>query len=219
MLTIVCVWVKGHVPYGPEYVVKLRNMVARHTPRAHEFVCLTDRPKQLPRDIQTRPLLAPAGWFAWWQKLELWNPAYHFCGRMIYLDLDTLVVGDLGELADQPAHLIFAPPGGTFVPKDGRRVVARFNTSCIVWNGGEYASFHRYWLEYRASIVANYWGDQDLLGELAPPGVRAMPAEWFPRISALKMPPWPSDAKVILFKKPKPHQALEQWPWVKDWWK
>jgi hypothetical protein len=31
-------------------------------------------------------------------------------------------------------------------------------------------------------------------------------------------PPWPKEAKVVLVKKPKNHEAVERWPWFEAMW-
>src|SRR5688500_17668854 len=103
MTTVACVWVDGHVPFTADYVTRLRAMVARWMDRPYEFVCLTDRPYQIPT-VDTipvpPPILAIKGW---WSKIQLFNPAMPFTGRVLYLDLDTLIVGALAPILDFPS--------------------------------------------------------------------------------------------------------------------
>lgn len=98
MLTVVCV--KVGEKYGWGYVTRLRNMVARHLPEAHRFVCLTDSPiddvdvEQI--DVSTR--LLPG----WWAKMNLFDRRLMPSGRLLFFDLDTVIVGDLTPLAKWP---------------------------------------------------------------------------------------------------------------------
>lgn len=211
-LTVACVLVKGHVPFTAEYVVRLKSMCARSLGE-HRFVCLTDR--ELP-GIETIRIQAPDGIYAWWSKLELFNPAHGFTGRMLYLDLDVLVVGDLRPAADYPASFALVPDGAPgFMPRDGRKCVHRFNSSVMTWNAGE--RNHLY-TEWTPKVARRLWGDQDWIGEQAPSG-SAMPIEWFPRLSEAKRPPWPEAAKVILCKKPKNAAASCRWKWFDEAWR
>ncbi|ETV98746.1 hypothetical protein, variant [Aphanomyces invadans] len=95
-LTVVCV--KWGVKYGAEYVNKLHRGVARHLKSVrYTFCCLTDNAVGLAPEIDVR-LLAP-GWVGWWNKAQVFSPAFGWTGRMLYLDLDSVLVGSLDDLA------------------------------------------------------------------------------------------------------------------------
>ena len=96
--------------YGPEYVDALRRGVNRYL-RGHRFLCLSDTPV----GIWGEPLAHE--WPGWWAKVELFRPGL-FDGLVLYLDLDTLVVGPLEwatTYAGQLAVLgdLFQDPNGT----------------------------------------------------------------------------------------------------------
>lgn len=99
MKVVACV-LRGGGAYDPRYVVNLRNMVARHLPHPHRFVCFTDlsaKATLLPlahADVETIPLLHD--WPGWWAKMEMYDPRWPF--GVLYFDLDTLIVGDLTDL-------------------------------------------------------------------------------------------------------------------------
>lgn len=227
-VTIACVWVTGHVPYSVDYVVKLKSMVRRHMgERPFEFVCLTDRPQELAghcRPIIVKPY---AGIWAWWTKLELFNPARNFVGRVCCLDLDNVVVADLSPIIDYPAPLAFVPPGGNFKPK-GFKVVTRYNTSVIVFDPSDetarlYREFDPDQHARAGSLVRDpYWGDQDYIGDRIPDAA-TMPDAWFPRYSEINRDdngtPLMRDAKVLLVKKPKPHVAAGYDRWLAKAWR
>jgi hypothetical protein len=207
-LTVACVWVNGHVPFGVEYVDKLRTMVERHLAREHRFVCFTDRPKQLARDMDhIRIDTPPAGIKGWWSKLELFNREAGLTGRVLYLDLDTLVVDALDPIVDFPSPFALAPHAGTFNGKDGLLVIKKFNSSVMVWDAG---CNHDLYDNFTPAIARTLWGDQDWIGTVCP-NAAAMPAEWFPRLSEV-VGTWPAmepDAKVVLCKKPKNAEAVK----------
>lgn len=214
MITVACVLVKGHVPFRVEYVTKLKAMVARHLKRPHRFVCLTDRPEWFEGRVETITVPTPRPLKGWWSKIELFNQAHGFTGRVLYLDLDTLVVDSLDPIVDWPAPFALIPDAGTFEPRDGTKVVKKFNSSVMVWNAGVNYSLYDGW---NRDVASRLWGDQDWIGEQMPEA-QMMPSCWFPRLSELgDEPPLPT-AKVVLVKKPKNHIAADLHPWLKHIW-
>lgn len=216
-LTVACVWVQGHVPYSKEYVTRLASMTRRFLTREHRFVCLTDRPWLFADDsrIECIPIVKPPRVYAWWAKLELFNPAHELRGRVLYLDLDTLIVASLEDVVDVPADLALAPHAGQFNGKEGKSVVKRFNSSVMVWTAGTCDTL---FTEWRPAVADRLWGDQDWIGERRP-DADAMPLDWFPRLSSAEArPPFPAHARVILCKKPKNVEAASRWPWFREAW-
>ena len=204
-LTVACVWVNGHVPFTADYVVKLYSMVRRHLSRPFRFVCLTDRGYELPESIQTIPIHLPYRMKGWWSKIELFNAAHHWKGRVLYLDLDTLIVSALDDVVDFPAPFALAPHTGTFNGRDGLLVVKRFNSSVMVWDAGTQDYLYHKWTP---QVTRRLWGDQDYIGEQSKHAV-PMPLEWFPRLSQVQWPHVPVEAKVVLCKKPKNTDAAK----------
>lgn len=224
MLTVACVFVRGPYPYTADYVVRLERMVRRHLARPFHFVCLTDRASELPPDIDTIHIaslagLVPDNGAGYWNKLRLFDPEVGLTGRVLYLDLDSLVVAPLDPIVDYPAPL--ALTADAFVverahlntDRKGRRLVRRFNSSVMVWDGGTQSEL---WTRWSPAIAQQLSTDQDWIGEQSEAAI-GMPLEWFPRISRVQ-PPWPAEAKVVLVKKPKNHIAAEQWPWFEPMW-
>lgn len=217
-LTVSCVFVNGHVPFTKNYVTTLRSMVARILSVPHEFLCLTDRPHLFKNEgISTVEIPSPAyGVFAWWRKLHLFDPSIPQLqsGRCLYLDLDTLVIKDLDQIAllREPMALV-ADDAPSFHGKGARVTVKRFNSSVMVWDGGKYNSL---FTDFKVSVSRRLWGDQDWIGERLGDAV-AMPKEWFPRLSQCMVGPTP-EAKVVLCKKPKNSEAIKSIPWVKKAW-
>lgn len=225
-LTVVCVWVKGAYPYTAEYVTRLEKMARRFIPQPFGFVCLTDQPKALP-DIETIVIESPGDPVPQptrgiWSKIELFNP-FHFWNRhghrVLFLDLDVLIVASLLPIIEYPAELALTED--MFVEERkhlntdryGRGLVRRFNSSVIVFNGGTQNALCTHWTPKVALRLST---DQDWIGERAT-NAEAMPVAWFPRISRVQ-PPWPPDTKVVLVKKPKNAICAAQWDWFEPMW-
>lgn len=77
--------------FTPEWVHALRRGLNIWAPKGFRFVCLTD----MDLGLWGRPL--QHGWRGWWSKMELFRPG-QFEGRVLYMDLDTLPVGDLTDI-------------------------------------------------------------------------------------------------------------------------
>jgi hypothetical protein len=216
MTTVACVWVKGHVPYPVEYVSRLEAMVQRWIDRPYRFVCVTDRPGQLPTGVTPAVIPNQAPLYGWWSKVQLFNPRVALQGRVLYLDLDTLVVASLAPILDYPAPFALVPHAGKFDGMHGRQVVKRFNSSVMVWDAGTQAHLYKAWTP---QVAARLWGDQDWIGEqTAPDAAVAMPAAWFPRLSELGGSRPSGAAKVVLSKTPKNMEAARRWKWFDQAW-
>lgn len=214
MITVACLLVKGHVGYTPEYVRRLRGMVARWLWEPYRFVCLTDQPRRMPRGVEAIAIPNPRPLRGWWAKVRLFDDRHKFAGRMLYLDLDTLIVGPLAPIVQYPSPFALVPHSGSFEGRDGLAVVKRFNSSVMVWNAGEQS---RLFTEWPPKESGRLWGDQDAIGERAP-DASTMPAQWFPRLSEIGDGPVPQEAVIVLAKKPKPEEAARRWTWVREAW-
>lgn len=217
MTTVCCVFVRGHVRYTPEYVIRLAAMVKRRMDRPYRFVCLTDQPQAFKDKggVGTLRVDPWRGLFAWWAKIHLFAPSSGLIGRVLYLDLDTLVVGPLAPILDFPAAFALIPHAGRFEGKGTRKVVKRFNSSVMVWDEGATTDI---WERWTPEVSERLWGDQDAIGEWRPDAA-TMPESWFPRLSSIRGGPIPPDAKVILAKSPKNAEAARRWRWVSDVWR
>lgn len=223
-LTVCCVWVQGPYPYTADYVVRLERMVRRSLSRPFRFVCLTDQPALVPTSIETIAITTPsqaipANGRGFWTKLQIFHPDRAWRGRMLFLDLDTLIVAPLDPIVDFPAPLALTEDAlvleRAHLDRDrfNRLLVRKFNSSVIVWDGGRYTELFTRWGFADAERLST---DQDWIAEQAP-DAQGLPLAWFPRISRVQ-PPWPVEAKVILVKKPKNHIAAERWPWFEPMW-
>ena len=209
MLTVWCVCVG--TKYGPDEVLLLRDMVARHLAQPFDFWCLSDRKIPgvdclIPDDIGRYP--------GWWAKLLLFR--YATAGMHLYLDIDTVVVGDLSPLLSEQfsASANWAQSGHGGI-----------QSSVMAW-GGDYswivdqfdpgelrADPHHPYGRYGAT---DYWGDQGFLtAVLGNPGsgkVKPMQGVASYKYHCRQMGRPPEWARAVSFHgEPKAAECSEGW--------
>lgn len=92
-VTVVCV-LKSGGDFSERYVYNLLAMLKRNTTVPFKFVCLTDL--DVIEGVDIIPL--KDGLKGWWSKIELFRPGLFDTDRVVYFDLDTLIVGNIDEL-------------------------------------------------------------------------------------------------------------------------
>lgn len=95
MTTLVTVLRSGGV-YTAEWVARLQRSAEKHL-RPDRFVCLSDC------DVPCERIPLLHKWPGWWSKAELWRPGL-FEGLVLYVDLDTLLLGDATALWTYPGR-------------------------------------------------------------------------------------------------------------------
>lgn len=107
MLSVVC-WKWGGL-FGPEYVNRLHAALERHLHLPHELVCVTDDPVGLDADV--RVVEMPAR-FSQTPRCRRRMVQYgrefraHVQPRMLAIDLDVVVVGDLTPIVNRPEPIV-----------------------------------------------------------------------------------------------------------------
>ena len=189
MLSVASVLRSGGV-YDHFHVKRLQMHVARHLRQPYRFVCLTDIRLD---HVETVPLVH--GWPGWWSKLELFRPDA-LSGRVLYLDLDVSVVGDLAPLADFPAD--FAAIADYQFP-------LQLNSSVMVWDSGYADHLYTEFKPVAEVVMKRLHGDQQWIFEKLPFAAR-FPKRWVPSFKASGQPKSPPpDARVMVWHgQPKP---------------
>ena len=90
MIIVACV-LKSGGDYDAEYVRRLKEGVDNNL-SGHRFVCLSDV------DVPCERIPLRHSFAGWWAKLEL----FYLDGPVLFFDLDTVIVGDLTEIAAYP---------------------------------------------------------------------------------------------------------------------
>lgn len=180
MLTVACVNHGDYLGAGQEYVAKMRAMVARNMRQPYQFVCLRDE-----------------GAAGWWSKVELFRPG-RFVGRVLYFDLDSVVVGQLDELAETKGIIDLADWGWT---------THTLCSSVMAWDGDEHREIFG---RFTPAVMDRHRGDQDWITELG--GWNALPAHLCRsyRYDCIEGPP-ADCVHVSMHGKPKPHEIVGGW--------
>ena len=93
MIDVVCVlWGKK---FSDEYAYNLKSMVERNTTLPHRFICFSDREFN---GIETRKL--KPGHDGWWNKIQIFNTDFSLNKRVVFFDLDTLIVNNIDWLLE-----------------------------------------------------------------------------------------------------------------------
>lgn len=193
MITIATVLRSGG-DYGPEHVEALRRMCARHAP-AHRFVCLTDMPDRVGHGA----IELHRDWPGWWAKMEM----FWLRAPVLYLDLDTVIVRDIGPLIDAAAGREFVILRDFYRGQSNPRAM---QSAMMFWAGDQsrladgfeaqprfYLGGDQEYLEQHLGFTPDYWQD------IAPGAV-----------GSFKVSPRTADERVIIFHgRPRPWEQNE----------
>jgi hypothetical protein len=101
MINVVCVLRQGgKVGYDATWVEKLQRGVQRNLSLPHRFICFSDCAVNCER-IELLP-----GDRGFWSKLQLFRPGV-LSGPTLYLDLDTVICGNIDEIINRIQHQTF----------------------------------------------------------------------------------------------------------------
>jgi len=228
--------------YGPRQVHTLRDMVARHYPHPHRFICVTDDPAGLDAGVEVVPL--------WDDHASLPNPSFRggpscyrrlrvfardveplLGSRFLCLDLDVVITASLEPLLDRPeAFVAWKNPnplwpynGSMFMLTAGSRpqVWEQFNpaSSPAIANAAGCRGSDQGWMSYVLGRDEATWGPED--------GVYSYQDEILGRHRRTAVtqrlrrqpPELPANARLVVF-----HGAVDPWepqaaqitPWVKE---
>ena len=158
--------VRTGTKFGFEYVTKLRNMVSKNFMQPHRIVCLTDQPERCEWvdfvDITEARLVG------WWAKMMLFEPAWRERSRIIYLDLDTVVIGDLTPLVLVPHE--FAILESPVRLAGNKAYPCAYNSSVMTIGEGACTHIWKNFDRRRSQLMLAHdrYGDQAAIEELYP---------------------------------------------------
>jgi hypothetical protein len=218
-VNVICM--KWGTLFGPEYVNRLYYGVRRHMSIPFHFVCLTDDATGLDAGIDAKPLPeldVKGSTDLRWRKLTvLSEDLFGLKGPAIFLDLDTVVVGDLAPMFSLPGkfhicreRLLFPKKLRTFrrrllSPRRYRAANIEGNSSVFRFEIGEFAYVLDRYLRDPAAATRNYRREQDFLtltvreaGEL-----NYWPDDYCVSFLDGCIPPWPFN----YFRDPLPPES------------
>ncbi len=141
-----------NVSYSVKHVRWLQNMVNKFCGTGHDFVCLTDA--EIP-GVKTIPLRDNLP--GWWSKMELFRE-FDDC---FYIDLDTVLVGDISELLNYN-HKFTALRNFSSVVSSNR-----MGSAIMAWKGN-YKFIYDAFMKDQQKHIKEYttsekWGDQGFI--------------------------------------------------------
>lgn len=214
--------------YSPDYVNKLYNMVTRNTTVEHQFVCFTENPAGIDKNIHIEPLpqLAVKGW---WFKPYFMSNELPFRGTLLFLDLDLIVFRNIDKL------FTYKPESDFVIIRDFNRQIRRnwdrINSSVFRVKVGARQSAYQDFKVNQANYQKRMPGDQDWMYRYCKP-YDYWPDDW---IQSYKWemrgretltirngqrnfiepgePKILADTSIAVFHgKPDIHEAVDPWP-------
>jgi len=236
MVNVICM--KWGTKYGPEYVNRLRSMLARHLARPHRFICFTDDGTGIDAGVEIKPLPAmdlPPGKERGWRKLSTFaRPLFDLTGPTLFIDLDVVIVDSIDCFFDQP--------GKFAIIKDWIKPDKTGNSSVYRFEAGAHPDVLEFFLKNIDAVKREVRNEQEYLTrEMNRRGLTTYwPAEWcvsfkyvclptFP-LNLFKVPRLPAGARIVIFHgKPNPPDAItgqpglrrfvKPTPWVAEHWR
>ena len=209
MITVACVLRQGgKVGYDATWVGKLQRSVRRNLQRPHRFVCLSDCEVECERI----PLINTGAGF--WSKLELFRPSL-FDTPVLYIDLDTVICGNLDDIVDRIQHENFV-----MLHEPDKNVVS----SAVMWWRGDHSYLYQQWSsESQSTWHAQYskmprYGDQAFIEDRTKHSLlqHHIPNTWIGWSSEKSIN---FDARLLIFRKvsQKP-STMSEHPLVQTHW-
>lgn len=235
--------------YPPAYVNVLYNAVQAHLPLSHRFVCLTDDGQGLQPEIEVLPIpdlgVPEYSWFhGAWPKIAVFAQDLHgLTGECLFIDLDSVIVGDLSPFFNQHARLTGLDGGDNWWPgASGHDPM--LGTGVFAFRLGDLGHITDQFLIDQQALIRDHELEQAYV-HAAVPDVEFWPAQWvisfkrhlrqpllMDRIRAPKQPP--DNARIVAFHgDPRPidltGSKTHKWAafprygrgpvsWVKDYW-
>jgi hypothetical protein len=145
MRTIVCVR-KGQ-KYTEQDVTALKAQCLEHEPDAR-FICLSEQDNK----CETIPLRHD--YPGWWSKLELFSPENEHLRPFLFLDLDTFVLGNFGDMWDMCGNSFWMLED-FYRPNGGQ--------SAMMWIPKNVSHIWDAWIRCPSTHMSNHKGDQGFL--------------------------------------------------------
>ena len=194
MITV-CTWFWGD-KYSRDYVTKLKNGVDRHLKQPHQFICFE------PDGDETRGCLCRIRMFD-----PEWQEGRGF-GRLVCIDLDSIIVGPLDPLFDRPEPFVIAAGLNmrNLCPFNCSLMMLRMGAHPEVWTDlKDWAGDDQEWLAHKLPNAAT-WTFRDGIYGYAKPGWRSRGAGY------------PDDARIVTFAGASDPSQFISLNWVRENW-
>lgn len=182
-----------------EYVYRLKRSLERNATVKFRFVCLTN--EQLP-GIET----VPTQEIGRWAKMELCHPLVK--GRIHYIDLDTVITGNIDFFLSTDASLLCRNP------------LQERRTAIMTLNENERSLVWDFWSSDRERIIGNFKGEGSVYNFSLPGDIPCI-QEVFPgRVTSFSKEDTglPVGSKMVTFSGGLYPKDLEEDSWMKKYW-
>ena len=158
MITVACVFWGDK--FSDDYVYNLKSMVERNTTVPHQFVCFSDRELEGIKTVKLIP-----GYEGWWNKMQMFNTDFRLGNRVVYLDLDTLIVGNIDWLLEYDGMFMGIEDLGA-VNEHQPELKGRLQSGVMAW---DYRLNSHLWNRFTSSGESQrYRGDGEYLNHIVP---------------------------------------------------
>lgn len=212
-MAIVCV-LKSGGDYDIDYVIKLKNMIDKNTTLPYKFVCLTDM--NIDKNI-CKSIKLVQGYPGWWSKVELFRAGLIDAKRIIYFDLDTIILKNIDDLLNFPYNFFALYPWNKKNRRDGLCA-----SGMMAWKNDN--SFSSIFDQFDIKKIDKYSkGDQEYISKCLKKNGKEVKffQNLFSGIYSYKRNcknGLHEDARIICFHgKPRLHEIKADW--VKEHWK
>ena len=167
-----CACVIHGTAYSWTYVERLYNMLNRHITTGIRLHVYTEADRPVPEpmikhELTTWPIPSPKR--SWWYKIQLFNPAHH-AGPLLYFDLDTVIVGNIDWIWQQPPEYFWAIRDFKYLWTPNHTGI---NSSVMWWNTRHYQNLWNTFIQQDlATTMQKYRGDQDYISATIPENQR-----------------------------------------------
>jgi hypothetical protein len=188
--------------YGPAHVQRLATQAREFAP-GEPFACLSD---VMVRDVEVVALTQRRP--GWWAKMELFRPRAFACGtRVLYVDLDTTLVGPLAGLLARPESFLAI---ADFYRRPPAAPARGIGSGLMMWTAGEQDDLFTLFEADPDSIMRRYQsgGDQRFIEAMRTDAVTFWQDVVPGQVVSYKVhcrPRVPDEARVVCFHgHPKP---------------
>jgi len=149
--------------YSIDYIEKLYNSIERNCTLDYEFHVFSDKSinyKDAIFHMLPEMPVPKTDLKGWWYKLCLFDKTNGLSGKIFYLDLDCVIIGNIDHLIE--------PTDEFYICQDFNRCrnssITLLNSSCMQWTPNEHT--HKIWSQWQSTITSYinlHRGDQDYL--------------------------------------------------------
>ena len=221
-------------PYSPIWVSRLKSMVEKYLDQPFNFICLTNEPAdKFEPGIHVIPLIRDR--IAWWNKMEIFRLDLPVAKRVLYLDLDILVVNDLlpmvkldsefalynvWSFSNFPRHAV-RQRIERYKKKTGKVLNHVYSSCVMVFDKGMYPCLFD---ELTVKEMNHFAGDQDWISHCIGKHQRMFPENWGRNLLPQDRGCSPSDfgeAKLLACRHPIKNHLLgvEGYDWADKLWR